>query len=205
MSTSHGAAASERAATPVRAGSPLIDFTRIVRMTPNVLVVPSVLWTTPCRSPRTNTLPSRCENPIGTKLPVTRRPLPVSPTIREVSSPWGVCATVRPAAAAGAAGAELPVAAPPETSATAAVTTSATSRATGPPTALFLKFTMGVFPPLVDLASGQGPESETARAPEARAHFGKRHAPNVARIPRPGVSHGLREWAPTPAERTPGE
>ena len=145
------------------AGVPLMDLTRRVRTTPNVRVLPSALWTTPWTRPRTTILPSRLMNLSGTNEPVTERPDFVSPVIRETSLPWAVCATVRADDAAGADGALL-AATPPEASAMDAVTTRATSRASGPETYLFLKLCMVGFPPRV-LSGGR------AGAPDEMSGF----------------------------------
>ena len=62
-------------------------------MTPNVRVLPSALWTTPCMRPRTTILPSRLMNFERHERAGDRAPALVSPAIRELRLPWAVCAT----------------------------------------------------------------------------------------------------------------
>jgi hypothetical protein len=75
------------------AGAPLIDRTRIVRMTENVRVVPSALWTTPLSSPLALTWPLCRLKCSGMYFPVTWRPFAVVPTTRDVIWPFELWAT----------------------------------------------------------------------------------------------------------------
>ena len=150
---SQGAEAADFCPAPAVAASPLMDFTRIVRITPKVLVLPSSLWTTPCRRPRTNTLPFFLENVSGTNLPVTLRSSAVVPRIREVSSPCAVWATGGALLALVRAGGAAVVAELPRRTARVAVTTRETNTASGPATRLLLKFNI-MIPSIKDPVRG---------------------------------------------------